>query len=138
MLVENIKTKMYQIISSLGYEVIDRAQGKQLNHFPVIKIALAGLQRDYLKNSFMYRIRFKIDIFSSYEGEKEILDIEEKIADNLSRLYEIPGIVYIRESDCKIIDDKSTSVVRKHGIVSYTITSAGGTEENEQNNSASS
>lgn len=138
-LVLYIKTKLYQIISSLGYNITDRAQGEETNTFPFLKLTLSNLQRDYFQNNFLYTIRYKLDIFSTYEGEKEILEIEESIAQHLKELYDIPGVTYIRESDCKILDDKSTGVVMKHGIISYTIKSAGGAKEiNEQNSSTSS
>lgn len=71
----------------------------------------------------------KIDIFSNYDGEKEILEMEKEIFDKIPQLYEIDGITYIRESDFRIMDDKSTGVVRKHGIITYTILSAGMLEE---------
>lgn len=131
MLTQEIKMKLYSIISSLGYSVVDRAQGKETDSFPCIRLKLSSLQRDFFENNFVYVLRYQVDIFSNYEGEKEILEIEQNIAQHLTELYEINGVSYVRESDFKILDDKSTSVVRKHGIISYTIKSAGGIKKED-------
>ena len=46
--------------------------------------------------------------------------MESEIFDALEQFYEIDGVTYARESGFRILDDKSTGVFRKHGIISLT------------------
>lgn len=80
----------------------------------------------------MHRIKFKMDIFSEYDGEAEILNMEEKIFNEMQELYDLKHVAYIQETAFRIIDDKSTGVNRKHGIITYTIIISGMEQEIEE------
>ena len=65
-------------------------------------------------------ISLTLDIFSTYNGELEIIDIVEDITAHLNDLIkEMPELLYAYQKTFKILDDKSTGPVRKHGIVVY-------------------
>ena len=92
-------------------------------------------------------ISFKIDIFSLYDGEQEILDMEKTIFDNIDKLYDIDSISYIKQGSFRILDDKSEGTLKKHGILTYSFFIKGIEEivednvdddtSNEDNNAAS-
>jgi hypothetical protein len=94
-----IKQQIYELLTSLGYHVMD---------------------------CYSDKIKFKIDIFSNYEGEKEVFEIEDNIFNNLEALYDNEYITAAYESSFKIIDDKTTGVLIKHGVLQVTVLSTGG------------
>lgn len=129
-MISEIKTKFFDILSNeLGYNVVDNPE--RGNDFPCVLLKMGNTTRDLFHNNFRFQIKFKIDIFSNYDGEKEILEMEEAIFAAAQALYDVVGVTYVRQSDFRILDDKSTSVVRKHGIITYTIISTGMVEEVE-------
>lgn len=129
-MISQLKTQLYQILKeNLSYNVTDNPYGEETKSFPYVLLTLQNTYRDKRKDVYFYRIKFKIDIFSDYNGEKEILDMEQAIFDEMQDLYYNEFVTYFRESGFHIIDDKSTGVVRKHGIITYTIYSTGGIEE---------
>ena len=129
-MISQLKTELYQILKEdLGYNVTDNPYGEEMKSFPCVLLTVSNTRRDKRKNTYLFSINFKIDIFSEYNGEKEILDMEEEIFDHIQKLYDNEYVTYLREAGFRIIDDKSTGVLRKHGIINYTIYSAGGIEE---------
>lgn len=129
MLINDVKIKFYDILSSLGYNVVDYPE--ETTTFPCVFLKLSGSKRDLFNKNFKFEMKFKIDIFSNYDGEKEIMEMQEEIFNAAQALYDVVGVTYVRESDFRILDDKSTSLVRKHGILIYTIYSAGMVQEVE-------
>ena len=128
-----IKTKLYDILATdLSYNVMDNPYENQERTFPYVMLTLGNVVRDFYKNAFQNQIKFKIDIFSEYNGEKEVFDMEEAIFEKINKLYDIPEVTYVRESSFKIMDDKSTGTIKKHGIIQYTIITSGTYEEKEE------
>lgn len=131
-IIETVKKQIYNILSQdLQYRVIDNPYGTKERTFPYVMLNLYDIKRDRLKNNYKYVLKYKIDIFSDYEGEKEVLEMEQNIYDNMEKLYENEFITYFRENGFRIIDDKTTGVTRKHGVIFYTIFLTGGMVEDE-------
>ena len=120
-MINKIKDKLFEVLSS-NYEnqIVDNAAAVEEGDYPRIQIRLSTVTRDKYKGTFQYTIRYQVHIFSDYDGEKEILNMESEIFDALEQFYEIDGVTYVRESGFRILDDKSTGVFRKHGIISLT------------------
>ena len=120
-MINKIKDKLFEVLSS-NYEnqIVDNAAAVKEGDYPRIQIRLSTVTRDKYKGTFQYTIRYQVHIFSDYDGEKEILNMESEIFDALEQFYEIDGVTYARESGFRILDDKSTGVFRKHGIISLT------------------
>ena len=118
-MINKIKDKLFEVLSS-NYEnqIVDNAAAVEEGKYPRIQIRLSTVTRDKYQGTFQYTIRYQIHIFSDYDGEKEILNMESEIFDALEQFYEIDGVTYVRESGFRILDDKSTGVFRKHGIIS--------------------
>lgn len=135
-MINKIKVKLFDILSKdLGYNVVDNPERGE--SFPCVFLKLGNTTRDIFRNNFRFQIKFKIDIFSNYDGEKEILEMESAIFEAIQSLYEIDGVTYVRQSDFRILDDKSTSVMRKHGIITLSIVSTGMVEEVEDEQDSS-
>lgn len=124
-----LKQKFYNILASdLGYRVFDTPVDNRVR-CPWIRLTLGNISRDYFQGNFVYNYSFYVDIFSDYNGEKEILQMEENIFTHLNKLYEVDGVTYVRETSFKIIDDKSLGPVRKHGSIKYTVLCNGDIKE---------
>ena len=139
MIVKVIKKQLYNLLSQdLGYNVKDYAEDNTEESFPIVKLSLSNMTRDRYKNSSVeYRIRYRIDIFSDYDGEAEILDMEESIFHKITDLYKIKGVTQISNSEVHIIDDNSTGVMRKHGVILYSFIIAGEEVQESDENSNS-
>lgn len=125
-----LKQQLYSILSEeLEYNVMDNPYETEERTFPYLLLTLQDTQRERQKNNSIMKIRFKIDIFSSYSGEKEILEMESAIYNAIQQLWDNEYVTNIRQNAFRIIDDKSTGVVRKHGMITYTFTCGGGITE---------
>ena len=114
----NLKTQFYSLIKGLGYNITDNAEYKE--QFPWLMLRTNGYRT---MNSFNVNISSAVlvlDIFSTYSGEKEIIEIVENIGEHLKELQDNnPDIMFAYQKSLKILDDKSTGPVRKHGVVVY-------------------
>lgn len=125
-----LKQKLYSILSEeLEYNVMDNPYETEERTFPYLLLTLQDTQRERQKNNNIMKIRFKIDIFSNYSGEKEILEMESAIYNAIQQLWDNEYVTNIRQNAFRIIDDKSTGVLRKHGMITYTFTCGGGITE---------
>ena len=124
-----IKQEIFNMLQNeLGYRVTDNPYQHELEEiFQTVFFTLSNANRVNVKNNgFICNFTFKIDIFSEYNGEKEIILMEEDIAALIPELMErFEYIIGVSENSFKILDDKSTSIVRKHGVILYSITAAG-------------
>ena len=114
----NLKSQFYSLIKGLGYNITDNAEYKE--QFPWLMLRTNGYRT---MNSFNVNISSAVlvlDIFSTYSGEKEIIEIVENIGEHLKELQDNnPDIMFAYQKSLKILDDKSTGPVRKHGVVTY-------------------
>lgn len=114
----NLKSQFYSLIKGLGYNITDNAEYKE--QFPWLMLRTNGYRT---MNSFNVNISSAVlvlDIFSNYSGEKEIIEIVENIGEHLKELQDNNSdIMFAYQKSLKILDDKSTGPVRKHGVVVY-------------------
>ena len=61
------------------------------------------------------------DIFSVYDGEKEVLNIKEIIDNKMDELYKLGKISYFEMSGFNILNEEKP--LRKHGVLRYRILS---------------
>lgn len=129
-MISEIKTRLYELISELGYPVVDTAYSidDKIN-YPFIRLNLLNVNREQYHNSYLYTYSFQIDIFTDYKGEKEAIDIEKLIFEKVNSLYTNNFVTYIRQRNFKLIDDKSSSVTKKHGIIIYDFILSGSEEK---------
>ena len=118
-MVQKIKTDLCSLVRGLGYNITDN--GAYVEDFPWLMARLGNYSRVDAFNTRIDNITIIIDIFSKYKGEKEILDIIEDITNHIQQLRtNNTDIIFISQSDLKILDDNKTGPVKKHGVVTYT------------------
>ena len=114
----DIKEQFYNLLKSLGYKVTDNGTYKE--DFPWLMLTTGNYQSSVSLDIRYDIITLKLDIFSTYNGEKEIIQISENIVNHLQDLRKNnPDITAITQKKMTIIGDKETGPVRKHGILTY-------------------
>lgn len=129
-MVNELKQQLVALLKKLGYNVGDGGQYEE--QFPWLIVKTSGHNRADAYDIRMDQVSLTIDIFSNYPGEKEILEIIENIGNNIQELKaENEKVLNIVQHQCRIIGDKATGPVRKHGVITYTFTLAIGTKEGD-------
>ena len=119
-MISKVKTELYNLIKELGYNITDN--GDFHEDFPWLMLKTSGATAFQTIDTAYTNIVFSLDIFSTYSGEKEILAIIDNITSHLNDLLKIDkSITYIQQTSTKILGDKATGPVRKHGIVNYSV-----------------
>lgn len=131
-MISKVKTELYNLIKELGYNITDN--GDFHEDFPWLMLKTSGATAFQTMDTAYTTIVFSLDIFSTYSGEKEILAIIDNITSHLNDLLKIDkSIIYIQQTSTKILGDKATGPVRKHGIVNYSVIVASPIGEEDSN-----
>lgn len=126
-----LKSQFYSLIKEKGYNITDNAEYRE--KFPWLMLRTNGYQVLNSFNMKMSNATLVLDIFSQYSGEKEIIEIVEDIQELLMELQNAnPAILFAYQKSLKILDDKATGPVRKHGVVVYEFLMAHGLEMPEE------
>lgn len=126
-----LKSQFYSLIKGKGYNITDNAEYKE--NFPWLMLRTNGYQILNSFNAKTSNITLVLDIFSQYSGEKEIIEIAEDIQGLLEQLQKSnPYILFAYQKNLKILDDKKTGPVRKHGVVVYEFSMGHGLEMPEE------
>lgn len=126
-----LKSQFYSLIKEKGYNITDNAEYRE--KFPWLMLRTNGYQVLNSFNMKMSNATLVLDIFSQYSGEKEIIEIVEDIQELLMELQNNnPAILFAYQKSLKILDDKATGPVRKHGVVVYEFLMGHGLEMPEE------
>lgn len=126
-----LKSQFYSLIKEKGYNITDNAE--YIDKFPWLMLRTNGYQVLNSFNMKMSNATLVLDIFSQYSGEKEIIEIVEDIQELLMELQNTnPAILFVHQKSLKILDDKATGPVRKHGVVVYEFLMGHGLEMPEE------
>lgn len=118
-MLEKLKTDFYAMIAGLGYNVSDN-RNFETGDSPWLVLRSNGYQRAHSVGLRLSKITLVLDIFSQYNGEREVIQVIDKVADSLEEfLAKHPEVLFCHQKSMKILDDKATGPVRKHGVVSY-------------------
>lgn len=118
-MLEKLKIDFYNLIAGLGFSISD-TRNYEDNKSPWLMLRTGGYQRSHSLDVKTSKITLVLDIFSQYNGEREIIQAVEKIADNIDGFISShPEILVCQQKTMRILDDKATGPVRKHGVVSY-------------------
>ena len=117
-MISYLKTQIKECIEELGYQIRDN--NTYSNTYPMITLRLSNANREEKNHVVLQKVVYVVDIFSTYNGEKEILDINDRINEKLFMLPQRnKHITAMKQQNCLILDDKETGVVRKHGVLIY-------------------
>ena len=130
-MLQTVKGQLFNLIDGLGYNITDNGTYKE--EFPWLMLRTNRFVSAN-SNDVRYQLcSFIVDIFSTYNGEKEILEIVENINNHLQELRAInPYITQVSQSNLKILDDKNTGPVRKHGVAVYQFILTSGLEDQDE------
>lgn len=113
-----LKTNFYNFLIELGFNATDNAVYEE--KFPWLMVRTNNYTVAHAMDTKISTATLVVDIFSNYPGEKEIIEIVEKIEENLQDFEsKHPEILYTYQRAFKILDDKNTGIVRKHGVIAY-------------------
>lgn len=117
-MLKKAKEALFNLISSLGYNCTDNGAYEEI--FPWLMLRTNNHKREESFDCRTDIIVLTVDIFSTYSGEQEIIDIVDNISNHIWDLREaLPELQYVQQSSLHILDDKAKGPVRKHGVVSY-------------------
>lgn len=117
-MIEATKKKFCQYLRSLEYNVDDNGNYREEFPWLMLSVGSARVLKSYDLN--MTEIQLKVDIFSTYTGEKEILTIVDNINKHIRTFMdENAEIQYVYMRSLRIIDDRETGPVRKHGVAQF-------------------
>ena len=123
-----IKQQFVEFLNHLGYQVADN--GIYREEFPYLMVRTTGFDFVESSDTRISAITLTLDIFSTYNGEKEIINISEDILEHLQEMRKNnKDITMVSQSGMKIIGDRETGPVRKHGIISYNFIVTSGLKE---------
>lgn len=130
-----LKADFYSLVSRLGYNVSD-TRNFEGTDTPWLLVRTGSYERLYSYNLEMIKITLIVDIFSSYDGEKEIIDIIDDIVSYLPDFVNARDeILYCHQKDLKILDDKSIGTLKKHGVLTLDFLMGSSTlDEEEEDN----
>ena len=118
-MLEKLKTDFYGMLVELGFNISDNRNFEE-GDSPWMMLRTNGYQRVQSFGLSASKITLVLDIFSQYNGEREIIKVIDKVASNLEPfILQHPEVLYCFQKTVKILDDKTTGPVRKHGVISY-------------------
>ena len=131
-MLEKLKTDFYCLLVELGFNISDNRNFEE-GSSPWMMLRTNGYQRVQSFGLSASKITLVLDIFSQYNGEREIIKVIDKIAENLEPfILQHSEVLYCFQKTVKILDDKATGPVRKHGVVSYEFLMGINTPEEEE------
>lgn len=116
----DIKKIVFEAIKALSIPVKDNPQVRS-KKFPFGILRTINVAPQQLKNYSKTNWLIRLDVFSDYKGEKELLDYyNNEVVPKVKELQQVDGITYIT-STCSIMDDKEQGPVVKHAVISFTV-----------------
>lgn len=117
---KKIKSKLYDVLSPLIPDLRDNPPKEVKKSYVLYRIS-NGFSTPYKLDCEQDTTYLTFDIFSVYDGEKEVLDIKDIIKKNIKCLYELGEVSYVTMSAFNIINEENP--VKKHGILTFRILS---------------
>ena len=115
----DIKQMLFNKLRDLSIPIKDNPTMERKSLYGILRTinVIPEKRKNYMKNNWLLRL----DVFSTYKGEKEILNYyNTEVVPKLQEIQELDGITYINTS-CSIMDDKETGPIKKHGVISIAV-----------------
>lgn len=126
-----IKNAFFAYLQGLGYNVSDNANYCS-EDFPRLLLRTDSARVQHGRDFTTMDHRFIVDIFSTYNGEKEILETVDNITAHLMEfMNDHSKIHYASLYSLRIIDDNESGPIRKHGVATFSFSVAQGAMINE-------
>lgn len=117
----DVKEILYTKISSLGIPVQDNPEGQGSKTIPYGILRTINVLNTNYKNYKKVNWLMRLDVFSKYKGEAEILNYyNEGILPMIDEIQKIEQITYVQPT-LTIMDEKETGPIAKHGVITIAI-----------------
>lgn len=117
---KDVKQMVFSALAALDIPIQDNPVKLSHRDAPYAIIRTIGAPQTKYKNYYKMSWLLRVDVFSKYKGEKEILDYYSQVLDKLDTLRQEEGITYIFPT-ISIMDDKELGPITKHGVISITV-----------------
>lgn len=116
----NVKQMVFDALAALDIPIQDNPVNLGHKEASYAIIRTIGAPQTKYKNYYKMSWLLRVDVFSKYKGEKEILDYYSQVLDKLDALRQEEGITYIFPT-ITIMDEKEIGPITKHGVISITV-----------------
>lgn len=115
----DVKQIVYNALSGLSVKITDNPDGKHKNCPYAILRTITTAPINY-KNFTKVTWLLRVDVFSTYKGEKEIKDYYNEVVKKIDLVRQEEKITYA-QSSLSIMDDKELGPITKHGVITISV-----------------
>ena len=116
---EKLKSTIYEALNPIVPLAVNPPQSPKKSY--VLYRISNGFDNNFKRGAKQSVTYITFDIFSVYKGEKEVIEIKNKIDNAMEKLYTLDETSYFTLSAFNIINEEGP--VKKHGILTYRILS---------------
>ena len=116
----DVKQAVYDAIKETNLPLEDTPVMER-KKFPYGIFTTINVTRIRYKNSYKARYLYRFDIFSTYKGEKEVLDLCDDIEQRVFNRVMSDNRTTFVDINHNIMDDKEQGPVTKHGVISILV-----------------
>lgn len=116
-----LQTAMYETLTGLGYIVFDYRPMEE--PFPYMVIGEDDLSSSHLKDKPHYTVISTVNVFSKYEGNKQVKEMLDAFISNCDRHMSLTGwkISHMEVLNTDILPDTQPDVIHGIAVVEYQI-----------------
>ena len=116
----DVKQIVYNALSSLSVKITDNPDGKGYKNCPYAILRTITTAPVKYKNFTKVTWLLRVDVFSTYKGEKEIKDYYNEVVKKIDLVRQEEKITYA-QSSLSITDDKELGPITKHGVITISV-----------------
>lgn len=116
----DVKQIVYNALSSLSVKLTDNPDGNGHKHCPYAILRTITTAPVKYKNFTKVTWLLRVDVFSTYKGEKEIKDYYNEVVKKIDLVRQEEKITYA-QSSLSIMDDKELGPITKHGVITISV-----------------
>lgn len=117
----DVKQIVYNALSGLSIKITDNPDGNGHKDCPYATLRTITTAPVAYKNFNKVTWLLRVDVFSTYKGEKEIKDYyTNEVVPQIDLIRQEEKITYA-QSSCSIMDDKELGPVTKHGVITISV-----------------
>lgn len=116
----DVKQIVYNALSSLSVKITDNPDGNGHKNCPYAILRIITTAPVNYKNFTKVTWLLRVDVFSTYKGEKEIKDYYNEVVKKIDLVRQEEKITYA-QSSLSIMDDKEIGPITKHGVITISV-----------------
>lgn len=116
----DVKQIVYNTLSGLSIKITDNPDGNGHKNCPYAILRTITTAPINYKNFTKVTWLLRVDVFSTYKGEKEIKDYYNEVVKKIDLVRQEEKITYA-QSSLSIMDDKEIGPITKHGVITISV-----------------